>query len=157
MSSRIVIIGAVIALTVAGSSAEAQAAAHDSSAILAAAIASVRPYAPSGPTAFGFADSLRVSEAQAAQIARTVGYEYGSLKAKRVCSGPSPSYCHLVGPKVFIEPTQVEINGDRAEVLVTVLDETTSRRQPIHYVWFRVFLARTGSSWQTKVQVLGET
>jgi hypothetical protein len=58
---------------------------------------------------------------------------------------------------VFIEPTQIEIANERAEVFVTVLDETTSQRQPIHYVWFRVFLARTGSSWQTKVQVLGET
>ena len=92
MSSRIlIIVSAVIALTGAGPSAASQATPHDSSAILAAAIASVRPYAPPGATGIGFADSLRVSEAQAAQIARTVGYEYGSLKAKRVCSGPTPS------------------------------------------------------------------
>ena len=159
MSSRImIIVSAVIGLTGAGSSAESQATPHDSSAILATAIASVRPYAPLGATVIGLADSLRFSEAQTAQIARTVGYEYASLKSKRVCSGPTPSYCHLIGAKVFIEPTHVEIGNDQAEVFLTVLDETTSRRQPIHYAFFKVLLARSGSSWQQKrVEVLAET
>lgn len=159
MASRLlIIVSAAMALAGAGQSAESQATPHDSSAILAAAIASVRSYAPPGATGIGFADSLRISEAQAAQIARTVGFAYGSLRATRVCSGPNPSYCHLVGPKVFIELTQVEIGTDRADVFLTVLDETRSRRQPIHDAYFRVLLARSGSSWQsTKVKALADS
>lgn len=159
MNTRIrIIVSAVLALTGIERSAECQMASQDSSTVLAAAIESVRSYAPQGATRFGFEDTLRISESKGVQIARMLGHQYGSLKTERVCSRPGPAYCHLVGPKVFIQVTQVDIRSERAEVLLTVLDETKSHRQPIHYAYFRVLLARSGSSWRlTEVKPLAET
>jgi hypothetical protein len=152
------IVSAVVALTTTGHAAACQVVPLDSTRVLAAAIESVRSSAPRGATGFGFADTLHISESMGAEIARIIGVEYGELKMKRVCARPRPSDCHLVGLKVFIQVTEVQIDRDRAQVLLTVLEETTSHRQPIHYMDFRVRLARSESSWQpTDVTVLAET
>ena len=111
-----------------------------------------------GRTLIGFADSLRVAPAQAHTIARAVALDYDTLNNVRKCAGGGSAYCHLVGARNFIEVTGVAFSRDTAAVDLTVMDETKSTRQPIHYAWRRMVLARKNGLWTTvRYQYLADT
>ena len=159
---RISILGlvalALSTLAAAGSVASAQSTTSDSLAAIKVAVISAKTLLPDGATGIGFADHLQINESRATEIATALGQEYGSLKQKRSCTGPNPSYCHLVGLKAFIEIEDMTIYGDTARVNLTLLDETASRRQPIHYQDVQVLLTHSSAAWRKLiVRVLSET
>ena len=150
---------ACIALSVVGSVAGAQVTDADRIAVLSAAIGQAGRFLPAGSSAIGFADTVPISNALGNEIARNVGYDFGSVRSARVCAGGAlPGDCHLSGVRSFLQVTRLRFSADTAEVLMTLLDETASKRQPIHYQFVRVIVARRESSWAVaRSQLLAET
>lgn len=150
---------ACIALSLAGLGAGAQQTAADSTVALSAAIRQAYAFLPAGSSAIGFADTLPISNAIGSEVARSLGHDLGSVRKVRVCVGGTlPGNCHLSGIRSFVEVTGLRVSADSAEVLMTLLDETSSKRQPIHYQFARVVVARHSSSWLVvRSEVLAET
>ena len=128
--------------------AGAQVSRQQTTSMVAEALSKARGLAPDGATAVGFADDLAIPDAQAATIAKTVNAERERLRDVRVCTARTPSACHLVGVRVFIQVDKLSVGGDTAHVQVSIMDETQDSRQPVHYQQVAVTLRRTGNGWR---------
>jgi len=130
--------------------------ADQAGAIIGAALASARPFAPPGETEAEVPATLGVAAAEVSKALAAAQMKQGRLADVRVCTGGKlPSSCRLVGPAVFLQVSRVAGTATGAEVDVRILGETASTRQPIHGQEVTVALVRDGTGWRvTKVTPL---
>jgi hypothetical protein len=138
--------GFAVLFSLVAASARAQLTPQETTAVVTQAITKVRNLAPDGPIAVGFADSLAIPSTHASEMAKALGVELRDLRAVRVCTAPSPSACHLVGVRAFVQVDRISAVGDTAHVDISLMDETNSTRQPIYGRGFSVTLVRAANN-----------
>ena len=149
-------LGVLLTVVASGSPLGAQVVpANQAGAIIGVALAKARELAPSGETAAGIPATLGILAPQVKSALAMAKAKPASLAEVRVCKGGTPSGCHLVGTTVFLQVSRVAGTASTAEVDITIFDETSNERQPIHGQELTVTVAREGTGWRaTKVTPL---
>lgn len=148
MISRLLTLCTAASVIAVPSSSRAQEhAADEVTTIMSVAAVRARSGYPAGPTRIDVAGNSLLEATHVAAIARALNAEVATVQATHVCSGATPDTCGLVGASVFLQIATPDITNETAQVRIRVLQQTDSRRQPVHAVGLLVSLARRWNTW----------
>jgi hypothetical protein len=92
-------------------------------------------------------ESGRRGAAQLSTLASALHATVDTIEARRQCTGPNPSDCHLSAASAVIASSDPRISGDTATVVISIWEASPSARAPIAERDLTVTLVRRGAAW----------